>query len=164
MNRATRRQQQSKTARAASMLSSPVIPTQYREVELQERLCLLAFERGLAGPEHWNSLAECRNVLLYGAGHRLEECRKNKTDGSAYQEVIDLCNEVKLSMQGISHREQTTGRFGMDADQRRALTALVNTSADFWPMQPHWLFYACVTASRKQTTEILQAKHASKQS
>lgn len=152
------RRAQALAARQAAAHRSPVIPTCYAEVEMQEHLCLVAFETGHATPDHWNNLAECRNVLMFGAAHKREECRRGGKDATQWQAIMDLCYRVKDAMLAISAREQKTGRLGLNAEQRELVSACVVTSADFWHQQPAWLFVACVSAVRKLNTKTINPK------
>lgn len=158
------RLRQAQVARLQAMIKSPAIPTAYTEVEMQEHLCLVAFKSGSAGPEHWNSLAECRNVLMWGAAHKREEARRDGTDASDYQAIVDLCLRVKTAMLDVAKREQKTGRLGLNAEQLELIAACVMTSADFWPQQPAWLFRECVAAVRRLNPHTItpskQKRHA----
>lgn len=152
------RQRQANTARMAAAVKSNVIPTQYSEVELQEHLCLVAFRTGTATADHWNELAECRNVLMYGAGHKRQEARRAGSDTSQWQAIIDLCYRTKDAMLQVMAREQKSGRFGLNAEQLEVISACVMTSASFWPQQPAWMFRQCVSAVRKLNSKIVNPK------
>lgn len=149
-NIAMLRQQQTQAmaAKIAAALTSHAIPTRYAEVELLEHQCLAAFTGGYATPAHWDQLAECRNVLMYGAGHRREEAKAHGKDWAEYQAIIDLCYKVSEAMLSIRDREAKTGKMGVSADQLEILSACIFTSADFWGLQPAWLFRKCVEAVR----------------
>ncbi len=145
------RRAQANTARAKAALTSPAIPLAYRDVEMQERLCLVALQGGYARPEHWNELAECINVLRVGAGHRREDSKRRGYPHDEHQAVMDLCDEAQAALRNISAREQKTGKFGVSGDECRTLCGLLNSSAAFWPAQPQWLFRECVKHVRALT-------------
>ena len=157
------RAQQSRAARTAQAVKSyqaqvGKLPTHYAEVELTEHLCLAAFRAGRATGDHWNHLAECRNVLIFGAGHCRETARKAGEDASEYQAVMDLCNRAKTAMLAVKDREQRTGKMGLNAEEMEIIAAVIMTSGEFWPLQPQWVFAACVRAVRKLTCTIVQPK------
>lgn len=152
------RRAQAQAARLSAALKSPVIPTSFEEVEMQEHLCLLAFEKFHATPDHWNNLAECRNVLIFGATHKREEAKKVGQEWDKWQEIIDLCYRVKAAMLDIAERENKIGRLGLNAEQRELISACVLASADFWKQQPAWLFRSCVSAVRRLNTKTIYPK------
>lgn len=158
------RRQKSQAARMQAMLKSPAIPTAYTEVEMQEHLCLVAFKSGSAGPEHWNSLAECRNVLMWGAAHKREKARLDGADANDYQAIVDLCLRVKTAMLDVAQREKKTSRLGLNAEQLELIAACVMTSASFWPQQPAWLLREYVAAVRRLNPHTItpskQKRHA----
>ena len=134
--------------------TSHAIPTDYRDVEMSERMTLQAFlgdSRGkpYATGEHWNHLAACRNVLLFGAGHMREQAKLRGEDPQPFIDILALCNHAKESMLAIRRREQKTGKFGLSGDDRIYLAQLVDASAQFWKRQPAWFFRDCVNADLK---------------
>lgn len=149
------RRHQAQLARIPAQLKSPAIPTAYADVELQESMCLVAFETGHAGHEHWNNLAECRNVLMWGAAHKRNEARRDGRDSTQYQAIVTLTMKVRDAMLDIVKREQKTGRLGLNAEQRELIAACVTTSASFWHQQPACLYRECVLAVRKLNTNIV---------
>ena len=143
-----RQRTQSLATKLIASLQSQAVPTNYDEVEMLEHQCLAAFTGGYAEPDHWDQLAECRNVLMFGAGHCREDAKAKGQDWSEYQQIVDLCYQVKDAMLAIREREQKTGRMGVNGDQLELLSACIATSADFWSQQPGWLFRKCVEAVR----------------
>lgn len=127
---------------------------QYDAIEVTERAAFEAFRGGWARGDHWNHLAECRNVLMFGASHKAEEATV-KTDAEAVREVTRL---AMASLVSIRDREQRTGKFGATADELNVLHALVETSRDFWTRQPAWLFNRCLEAVRSQNIKIIEPK------
>lgn len=112
----------------------------YEEIELTELMCLQAFSNGFAAPEHWNHLAECRNVLLIGAGHKVVESQKAGRDASQYLAIIDLCRKGSAAMLAIRNRERETGSLSISDDELEVISGILATSAEFWPLQPNTLF------------------------
>lgn len=126
---------------------SHIVPTQYKDVELTELGALQAFVLGHGTGDHWNHLAECRNVLMYGAGHMREQARRGQEDIAPFVEILALCD-----------REQKTGRFGLSGPEKEVISGLVATSADFWRQQPVWFFGECVKSSRARAHTLIQPK------
>ena len=142
--------------------TSHAIPTDFAPVEITERTALM----GLLGEitathteqaEYWNHLAECRNVLMFGAGHMREQFKRAGGDPIVYIQILKLCDEAKTAMLAIKRREEKTGKFGASGDDRTAIAGLVETSSEFWRQQPAWFFRDCVSAARKMR-EILHKK------
>ena len=145
--------------------TSHAIPTDYAPVEITERTALM----GLLGEitathddqaDYWNHLAECRNVLMFGAGHMREQFKRDGGDPSVYIQILKLCDEAKTAMIAVKRREEKTGKFGVSGDDRSAIIGLVETSSEFWRKQPAWFFRDCVNAARKMHTTINNGRKA----
>ena len=137
---------------------SHIVPTQYKDVELTELGALQAFVLGHGTGDHWNHLAECRNVLMYGAGHMREQARRRQEDIAPFVEILALCDRAKAALLSIRDREQKTGRFGLSGPEKEVISGLVATSADFWRQQPVWFFGECVKRSRARAHTLIQPK------
>jgi len=148
------RQQTARQARLQNIQHNRHMIGQYDAVEMTERAALAAFKGGWATGEHWNHLAECRNVLMFGACHKIAVAHV-KADHEAVREVTRL---AMAAISAIRDREQKTGKFGCTAEELNVLHALVETSRDFWTRQPATLFNQCVDAVRKQVMKTIQAK------
>lgn len=153
-NRLIARLMTARRARLENIQNGRHMIGQYDEVEITERAALDAFKGGWARGDHWNHLAECRNVLMFGACHKLAVATV-KTDAEAVREVTRL---AMTALTSIRSREQKTGRFGCTADELNVLHALVETSRDFWTRQPATLFRQCVEAVRKQVFKTIQER------
>ena len=107
----------------------------YHDIEIVERAALDAFRGGWATGEHWDTLAEARNMLWFGASRRSKA--KHKSDQDAVREVA---RHAMAALRSIREREQRTGKFGCSADELNVIHALVETSRDFWVRQSSTLF------------------------
>ena len=146
---------------------SNAIPTDYVPVEITERTALRAMFGEFAQKpskdemfKYWDHLAECRNVLMFGAGHMREQTKLRGGDPQVFIDILALCDRVKESMLGIRDREKKTGKFGLSGDDRINLAGLVETSSDFWRAQPAWFFRDCVAAARKVHIQRQQKRAA----
>lgn len=148
------RQHAAHNARLRNIQAGRHMIGQYDHIEMSERAALDAFRGGWALGDHWNHLAECRNVLMFGACHKLVVARA-KTDAAAVREVTRLALEALVA---IRDREQRTGKFGATADEVNVLSALVETSRDFWTRQPAELFLRCIEAVRAQVVKTVEAR------
>lgn len=147
MRHAIHRAQRSAIAKAALVaanrnpLTAAIAPRQsYAEIELTELMCLQAFKGGYATGAHWNQLAECRNVLYIGAGHKLVESRKTERNPDDYEQIIDLCKRGSVAILAIRNREKLTGEMTITDDELEIVSGILATSAEFWPTQPASLF------------------------
>lgn len=148
------RQQRARRAHLENIQHNRHMIGQYDEVEMTEREALNAFRGGWARGAHWNHLAECRNVLMFGACHKIAVSTV-KADHEAVREVTRI---ALGALTAIREREQKTGKFGCSADELNVLHALVETSRDFWTRQPATLYLQCVDAVRKQVVQTVQER------
>ena len=98
------------------------------EVGLQERVAVLALRSGWATTDHFNVLADCRDLLILAANER--------ADASA----IAAAKLAGVALMNIKDRHAEKGRIGATGDELYALDLLVNASEDFWKRQPGGLF------------------------
>jgi hypothetical protein len=98
------------------------------EVSLQERGAVLALRGGWATTDHFNVLADCRDMLIL-AGHE-------KGDKS----VIAACDLAGIALMNMKDRHAEKGRIGATGDEIMALELLANASEDFWKRQGGGLF------------------------
>lgn len=86
------------------------------DLSLTERLSAEAFAGGWAGTDHYDNLADCRDMLALAG----------ETDASEMAYV---------ALANIRDRHAKTGKFGATGDELQALWALVDFSEDFWKRQ-----------------------------
>ena len=91
------------------------------EVCLQER-------GGWATTDHFNVLADCRDMLMLAANER--------DDKSA----IAACTVAGIALMNMQDRHKEKGRIGATGDEIQALELLVDASEDFWKRQSGALF------------------------
>ena len=98
------------------------------EVCLQERGAVLAVRGGWATTDHFNALADCRDMLMLAANER--------DDKSA----IAACTVAGIALMNMKDRHSEKGRIGATGDEIQALALLVDASEDFWKRQSGALF------------------------
>lgn len=119
------------------------------ELELRERQFVEAFSGGWANKDHFDSLADMRNVTTIAAAEKDD------------QQVLDICNAMSIPLQNIRIRYQETGRFGATGDELRLMRAFVEVYRDFWMRQPVRLYEdACDGLQRHlNNTESKEVNH-----
>jgi hypothetical protein len=98
------------------------------EASLQERGAVLALRGGWATTDHFNVLADCRDMLVLAANE--------KSDRSA----IAACDVAGIALMNMKDRYAEKGRIGATGDEIRALELLCDASEDFWKRQGGGLF------------------------
>ena len=98
------------------------------EVSLQERSAVLALRGGWATTDHFNVLADCRDMLVLAANER--------GDTSA----VAACDLAGIALMNMKDRHGEKGRIGATGDEIRALELLVDVSESFWMRQCGGLF------------------------
>lgn len=98
------------------------------EVSLQERGAVLALRGGWATTDHFNVLADCRDMLVLAANE--------KGDKGA----VTACDLAGIALMNMKDRHVEKGKIGATGDEIRALELLVDTSEDFWKRQSGGLF------------------------
>lgn len=99
-----------------AMLANP-------EMSLQEHFAVEAIRAGTATTDHFNVLADCRDILTLAAIER---------DDKSVQAACELALVALLNMKD---RFAKVGKIGATGAELQALTLLIDTSADFWPRQ-----------------------------
>lgn len=98
------------------------------EVSLQERGAVLALRGGWATTDHFNVLADCRDMLVLAANEKSD------------QGAIDVCTLAGIALLNMKDRHAEKGRIGATGDEVMALELLCNISEDFWKRQGGGLF------------------------
>ena len=98
------------------------------EVCLQERGAVLAVRGGWATTDHFNVLADCRDMLMLAANER--------DDKSA----IAACTVAGIALMNMKDRHSEKGKIGATGDEIQALELLLDASEDFWKRQSGGLF------------------------
>lgn len=107
------------------------------DIESRERMLVEAFAGGWAGPEHFDNLADMRNVLTLAAAY--------KNDESA----LAMCDAMRIPMHNIRTRHASTGRMGVTGEELKLFRAFVDCYRDFWIRQPVRLYeMACDELNR----------------
>ncbi len=97
--------------------------TVMRDLSLAERSSVLAFESGWATVDHFNALADMRDMLALAA-----EERGDKTALVA----VDLGLHALL---GVKERFAKTNKFGMSGEELKAMRVVADISEAFWLRQ-----------------------------
>ena len=121
------------------------------EVCLQERSAVLAVRGGWATTDHFNVLADCRDMLMLAANE--------KSDSSA----IAACTVAGIALMNMKDRHTEKGKIGATGDEIQALELLVDASEDFWKRQSGGLFVdaeAALSRARAMRAEEASMKEA----
>lgn len=121
------------------------------EVCLQERSAVLAVRGGWATTDHFNVLADCRDMLMLAANE--------KSDSSA----IAACTVAGIALMNMKDRHTEKGKIGATGDEIQALELLVDASEDFWKRQSGGLFVdaeAALSRARAMRAEEASMKDA----
>lgn len=125
---------------AVAMLLNP-------EVSLQERMAVAALRGGWSTTEHFNLLADCRDMLILAANE--------KNDHAA----IATCDMAGIALMNMKDRHAKLGKIGATGDELQALDLLVDVSEDFWKRQSGGLFIDAEAALHR--ARQMRAKEAS---
>ena len=98
------------------------------EVCLQERSAVLAVRGGWATTDHFNLLADCRDMLTLAASERNDKS------------TIAACELAAVALMNMKDRYAEKGKIGATGDEIQALELLVDASEDFWKRQSGGLF------------------------
>lgn len=121
------------------------------EVSLQERQSVEALRGGWATTDHFNVLADCRDMLVLAASE--------KNDQSA----IVACDLAGVALMNLKDRYLEKKRMGATGDELQALDLLVTISEDFWKRQGGGLFIdaeAALGRARKMRATEFSMKEA----
>lgn len=99
-------------------------------MELQERACLLAFQRGAATVKHFDLLLLMMNLLLVAG-----QTDKKRRHALTYAETT-----IKPVMESIKGRYQKTGKFGVNGEELARLKEFIEWNREFWKRQPGEVF------------------------
>lgn len=100
------------------------------DLELRERMIVEAFAGGWATTQHFDELADMRNVLTLAAAY--------KDDPAA----LALCDAMRIPMGNLRDRHARTGRLGVSGDELQMLRTFAEFYRDWWLRQPVSLYVA----------------------
>lgn len=118
------------------------------EMEITERVAVDAFAGGWAVKDHFDRLADCRDLLMLAASE------KDDKDTLATTEL------GYVALLAIKERHANTGRFGVSGDELSALRLLVDQSEDFWRRQNGTVFarhYDALKRARRMQNQKREA-------
>lgn len=110
------------------------------EMEITERIAVEAFAGGWAVRDHYDRLADCRDILMLAASEKDDKSTLAATE-LGY-----------IALLAIKERHARTGKFGVSGDELATLRLLVDQSGDFWRRQNGVIFarhYDALKRSRK---------------
>jgi hypothetical protein len=105
-----------------------VIMESVPDLSLTERISVRALADGYATTDHFDNLADCRNMLTLASAER--------KDVSA-QAVCELAMHALI---GVREHYDESGQFAVTAEELAALNLLVDTSESFWKRQSGAMF------------------------
>lgn len=115
------------------------------DVETRERMLVQAFALGYATTEHYDDLADMRNVLTLAAAYKDDES------------TLAMCHGMREAMANIRERHTRTQRIGASGAELQLLKAFVGVYRDFWIRQPLALYEkACDELRRIQDSGALK--------
>lgn len=122
------------------------------EVEMHERMLVEAFSGGWANTQHWDGLANMRNVMLLAAHYKRDK------------PAIQMCEGLHIALQDIKDRHERTGRMGVTGEEVKMLRAFADSYRDFWSRQSMNLFKAaCMEAEiALETNSVGEVQSVSK--
>lgn len=98
------------------------------EINIQERMAVQALRGGWATTDHFNLLADCRDMLILAA--------KERNDKSA----VVACEAAGIALMNMKDRYIEKKRMGATGDELAALDLLCDISEEFWKRQGGGLF------------------------
>jgi hypothetical protein len=94
------------------------------ELQLRERMVVEAFAGGWASTEHFDELADMRNVLTLADAYKLDK------------EAQAMCDAMRIPLANLRERHAKTGRLGVTGDELQMLRAFVEFYRDWWMRRP----------------------------
>lgn len=98
------------------------------DLSLTERLSVEAFAGGYAHTDHFDNLADCRDIMTLAASEKDD------------QQTLAICELALHAMLGIKDRYARTQKMGASGEELQALRVLADVSEDFWKRQGGALF------------------------
>ena len=115
------------------------------ELEIRERMIVMAFAGGWATTQHFDELADMRDCLLLSAAQKKDA------------ETIVMCRAVGIALMNIRDRYSRTGKMGVDGNELQALHEFNNVYRDFWMRQSVGAYEnACDALARARTLNLTE--------
>lgn len=111
------------------------------QLEMMERQFVEAFAGGYATAEHFDSLADMRNLLTIAAAHI--------DDATA----LAMCDAMRIPMGNIRDRFAKTGRMGVTGDELTLMREFVTFYKDWWLSRSVALYEQACEALQKAMRE-----------
>ena len=120
-------------ARPPIMVVASTIP----ELGITPRQGIEAMRRGYATTEHFDDLADTRDLLTLAAADRNE------------QGILAICEAARVALESIKSRHHKCGKIGATANEIFALMDLCTCSDEFWSRQSGSVFATHYDALRR---------------
>lgn len=100
-----------------------VVMHQVQDLSLTERLSVEAFAHGYATTDHFDNLADCRDILTLAAAEKGDK------------QAQTVCELALHAMLAIQDRYARTQKMGTSGEELQALRLLADYSEDYWKRQ-----------------------------
>lgn len=117
------------------------------EVSTTERMAVVAFRNGFAVTDHFNVLADCRDMLALAAAEKKDS------------ETLAVCELALVALQNVKERFLERKRLGATGDELNALQVLADVSEDFWKRQSGALFVDAEAALSRARAAYRETNH-----
>lgn len=98
------------------------------DVEITERMAVMALSSGTAECIHFDRLLDVADMLLLAATDRRD------------QETVEVAHLGRTALANVSARYRDVGKLGVTGEEKKALDLLVDVSIDWWARQSGALF------------------------
>lgn len=98
------------------------------DIENRERMLVESFAGGWATPDHFDNIADMRNILTIAATYKRD------------QSMLNVCDAMRIPMANLRERHARTGRLGLTGDELQLMRHFVDAYRDFWIRQPVKLY------------------------
>lgn len=107
------------------------------QIETKERMAIQMLASGHGNQEHYHLLEDVYNLLRIAM----------QAPGREY--LREVTEPYGAALKSVQDRYVRFGKFGLNHIDRKTLTDMINTSADFWMRQPTELYMVCDAELRK---------------
>lgn len=98
------------------------------KLSLVEKMIVEAFGGGWATTQHFDELADMRNVLTLAAAYKADS------------DALAMCDAMRIVLGNLRDRHTATGRLGVTGDELRMLRLFTEFYRDWWMRQPVALY------------------------
>jgi len=119
------------------------------DLELREWMLVEAFAQGFAAPDHFDGLADMRDLLLLGATQRGDD------------DALRMARAAGVALVNIRERHGESGRLGASGPELTTLREFVTVYGDFWRRQSVGFYTICcdgLDAARKTRSVCVEIR------